>query len=85
MSGEFDNTSENNAVEHTKIVTNDKNLYQNEDAAAAAPNMNSPQRKGDNFNDMLINQNILNTQMGGLGDVQIDEILECGDDLMDIE
>lgn len=33
---------------------------------------------------MLANQNILNTQMG-LGDVQIDEILECGDDLMDIE
>lgn len=33
----------------------------------------------------MIDPNILNTQIGGLGDVQIDEILECGDDLMEIE
>lgn len=43
-SGELDNTSENNAPEEqTKIIAEERQPYQNEDnAAAAAPIMNSP-------------------------------------------
>lgn len=84
QSGEFENTSENEVTreEPTKIVINKREIYQNMDSeAAAAPTMMSPQRK--QISELMINTNLINTT--GFEDVQIDEILECGDDLMDIE
>lgn len=76
-SGEFENTSENSVDrnEATKIMANERNLN-TDSAAAAGPQMTSPKRK---------DANMFNTQISGLEDVQLDEILECGDDLMEIE